>query len=207
MAMPFEGGFRIVSPFGLRTDPITGEPDCWHGGVDLVPLDAGAVPDRTVRAAAGGTVLRSRMVTDPADRTSEWGNYVSVAGDDDCVLYYCHLESRAVAAGERVHAGQILGTEGSTGRSTGPHLHFEARDGSGNQIDPCAYLGIPNAAGAVRKPETGEYPGTTHDWSRDAVRWAVENGILLGRGNGDLALGDAVTREEVCAMLWRACKG
>ena len=75
-AMPFACGFRVASPFGIRADPITGEPGVWHGGVDLVGLDG----DRSVRAAAGGTVLRSRIVTDPADRTSEWNGDLDNTG-------------------------------------------------------------------------------------------------------------------------------
>ncbi len=210
-AMPFASGFRVASPFGNRVDPITGEPGSWHGGVDLVDLDG----DRSVRAAAGGTVLRSRIVTDPADRTSEWGHYLSVAGDDGFTVYYCHLESRSAAAGERVEAGQVIGVEGSTGRSTGIHLHFEVRDGAGNQTDPCAYLGIPNEVGYIRTPEgTGDRDNgirtaclaEAHDWSREAVGWAVDRGILRGRGNGDPALGEPVTREEVCVMLMRAAE-
>ncbi len=111
MNMPFKSGFRIASPFGTRVDPITGEAGVWHGGVDLVGFD------RNVRAVCGGTVLRSRIVTDPNDKTSEWGNYISVYGEDRRVIYYCHLEARAVEAGQKITAGQILGIEGSTGRS------------------------------------------------------------------------------------------
>ena len=200
--MPFDGSFRVASPFGFRVDPITGAEHSWHGGVDLVS------EDRNVRAACGGVVLRSRMAEDlgDGDRTWEWGNYVSVAGDDGCVIYYCHLESRAVEQGHRVSAGQILGIEGSTGRSTGIHLHFEVRDYNAQQLDPCAYLGIPNEAGYVWTPSAPVDPwiAQAHDWSADAVDWAVRKGILRGRGGEDYALGDPVTREELCVMLHRA---
>lgn len=204
MGMPFASGFRIVSPYGYRTDPITGEADCWHGGVDLVGND------RSVRAVRGGRVVRSRMV-DPAsgDKTWEWGNYVSVAGDDGMVIYYCHLESRAVEQGQFVSEGQLLGIEGSTGRSTGIHLHFELRDWAAQQKDPCAYLGIPNRAGYVwtppaPEPEREPWEEQAHDWSREAVEWCISRGILKGDGQGNYRLGDAVTREEMCVMLWRA---
>lgn len=205
MNMPFKSGFRIASPFGTRVDPITGEAGVWHGGVDLVGFD------RNVRAVCGGTVLRSRIVTDPNDTTSEWGNYVSVYGDDKRIIYYCHLEARAVEAGQKVTAGQILGIEGSTGRSTGIHLHFEVRDELGAQRDPCAYLGIPNVTGftwdpdtEIDDPEPQPWEEQCHDWSREAVAWCISRGILKGRGNGDFALGDYVTREELCVMIWRA---
>jgi murein DD-endopeptidase MepM/ murein hydrolase activator NlpD len=203
--MPFESGFRIVSPYGYRTDPITGAANCWHGGVDLVGND------RNVRAACGGTVLRSRMAENlgAGDRTWEWGNYVSVAGDDGRVIYYCHLESRAVEQGHRVSAGQILGIEGSTGRSTGIHLHFEVRDYNAQQLDPCAYLGIQNQAGYIwtppaEAPAEDPWIAQAHDWSRDAVDWCVRRGILKGRGGDDYALGEPITREEMCVMLFRA---
>lgn len=201
MKMPFETGFRIVSPYGLRTDPITGEAHSWHGGVDLVSEDV------KVRAACGGVVLRSRRAPDlgDGDRTWEWGNYVSVAGDDGFVIYYCHLATRAVEGGQRVGAGQVLGIEGTTGRSTGIHLHFELRDYNAQQLDPCAYLGIPNQAGFVWTPEPEREPWEeqAHDWSREAVDWCVRRGILQGRGGDDYALSDPVTREELCVMLHR----
>lgn len=197
MKMPFKTGFYIASPFGYRVDPITGEAHVWHGGVDLVGND------RNVRAAVGGTVLRSRIVEDPADRTSEWGNYVSVVGADGRICYYCHLAQRAVEAGARVDEGQILGIEGTTGRSTGIHLHFEVRDQLGVQLDPCAYLGIPNRAGYEWDPPE-PWEDECHDWSRDAVEWAISRGILLGDGRGNYRLGDAITREEAVVLLYRA---
>lgn len=200
MNMPFATGFVVVSPFGMRTDPITGEANVWHGGVDLVGND------RSVRAVKGGTVIQSRIVTDPENRTSEWGNYVSVYGDDQRITYYCHLESRAVKKGDRVEAGDFLGVEGSTGRSTGIHLHFELRDELGNQLDPCAYLGIENRVGYIWEPSKPLEPWEEqcHDWSRDAVKWCIDKGILKGRGGDDYALGEYVTREELCVMLYRA---
>ena len=205
MKTPFSTGFKIVSPFGYRTDPITGAANSWHGGVDLVGFD------RNVRAVTGGKVIRSRIVTDPNDRTSEWGNYVSIWTEDGRYNYYCHLAARAVEAGETVGAGQILGMEGSTGRSTGIHLHFEVRDGENTQLDPCAYLGIPNTVGFVwdpdsmrDDPEPEPWEKQAHDWSREAVEWAISRGILKGKGSGDYALADGLTREEMCVMLYRA---
>lgn len=212
-AMPFESGFRIASPFGYRTDPITGEPGVWHGGVDLVGFD------RDVRAVCDGTVLRSRMAENlgNGDRTWEWGNYISVAGDDGYIIYYCHLEARYAAEGQRIAQGQILGLEGSTGRSTGIHLHFEVRDWGAQQRDPCAYLGIPNVSGfewdpdterdeaeQETKPEPEPWETQAHEWGRDAVEWAITRGILKGDGDGNYRLGDPLTREEAIVLLYRA---
>ncbi|MBQ8334160.1 MAG: peptidoglycan DD-metalloendopeptidase family protein [Clostridia bacterium] len=190
--MPYSGVFRIASPYGSRTDPITGESGAWHGGIDLV-----GVTSKEIRAVTGGTVLRSRMVTDRTNRTWEWGNYVSVAGDDGLTYYYCHLSARHVTAGEYVAAGQIIGLEGSTGRSTGSHLHLEVRRADGITVSPADVLGIPNKAGYVHEP-TGANP-----WAEDAVRWATENGILLGDGEGNLMLDQPCTREDAVVFLHR----
>lgn len=205
MNMPFESGFRIVSPWGLRTDPITGEANCWHGGVDLVGND------RNVRAVCSGTVIRSRMAPDlgTGDRTWEWGNYVIIAGADGRQVIYAHLDERRVEVGQYVSEGQILGIEGTTGRSTGIHLHFEVRDYNVKQLDPCDYLGIPNQVGYIwtpPAPEPEEDPWITqaHDWSREAVDWCVRRGILKGRGGDDYALGEPITREEMCVMFFRS---
>lgn len=193
--MPFSSKFTITSPYGNRLDPITGNPG-WHGGVDLVSADT------NVRSVMSGFVLISRIVIDHSNDTWEWGNYISIAGDDGKVVYYCHLLRRDVQQGARVDAGQVIGIEGATGRVTGRHLHFEVRDWSGKQLDPCSYLGIANEAGYVWTPEAPHLK-QAHTWSRDAVDWCVSRGILKGRGDGDYALGEPLTREEMCVMLYR----
>ena len=137
MTLPFESGIRVTSPFGARRDPFTGALS-EHTGIDLVPLREG---DLAVRAAVSGSVLQSRMVTDPMNRTSEWGNYVSLLGDDGRVYYHCHLASRAVSQGERIAAGQALGVAGQTGRATGVHLHFQIEK-NGSPVNPRPYIGI-----------------------------------------------------------------
>lgn len=188
MRMPFDSAFYIASPFGYRVDPITFESNVWHGGVDLVS------DDTRIRAVVAGTVLQSRIVEDKNNRTWEWGNYVSVAGRDGKVTYYCHMETRAVEAGQYVQEGQLLGIEGSTGRSTGRHLHFELRDGAGNQLNPCAYIGIPNIKGFEYEPPKAD---DAHWWD-EALAWGVENGITDGTNPDGQA-----TRAMVITMLKR----
>ncbi len=189
---PYFGNFRVASPYGIRQDPMTGEQNAWHGGIDLVGM-----PSKEVRTPVNGTVLRSRMVTDKSDRTWEWGNYVSVAGDDGYTYYLCHLSERRVSQGDRVRAGQIIGIEGSTGRSTGSHLHFEVRNSVGSQVNPSVMLGIPNEAGAVCEGNS------VSPWAEDAVNWALAEGILRGNEQGDLMPGKACTREEMAVFLRR----
>jgi murein DD-endopeptidase MepM/ murein hydrolase activator NlpD len=138
--MPYKTGtVRVTSPFGMRT--IDGVPDN-HKGIDLVGTD------KTIVAVLPGKVLFSRQILDKNNRTWEWGNYVCIQSDDGTLSYYCHLASRAVRAGDRVKVGDIIGREGSTGKSTGSHLHFEVRRPDGVSVDPTMALGIPNRIGS-----------------------------------------------------------
>jgi murein DD-endopeptidase MepM/ murein hydrolase activator NlpD len=189
--MPLEGDVRITSAYGNRTNPITGQPNEWHGGLDLVSAD------RTVRAAVGGRVAVSQIVTDRANATWQWGNYVAILGDDGNVIYYCHLAERRVEANQRVEAGDVIGIMGTTGYSTGIHLHFEVRDQANRQIDAAAYLGIENKIGDVKAIASDTA------WSDEAVAWAVENEILYGDGNGNLMLDEPCTRRQMVVFLHR----
>lgn len=146
MRLPYQGEVRVSSPFGWR---MLGGKRVYHKGIDLVGAD------KTVRAVVGGVVGQSIMITDPTNRTSEWGNYVRIDGEDGRLYYYCHLTERLVSRGQRVSAGDVLGIEGSTGKSTGSHLHFEVRE-SGKSVNPTAILGIKNIVGAVREAKTQE---------------------------------------------------
>nr|DAH22686.1 MAG TPA: membrane protein [Caudoviricetes sp.] len=146
MQLPYKGEVRVSSPFGWRT--LNGK-RVYHKGIDLVGTD------KTVRAVVGGVVGQSTIITDHTNRTSEWGNYVRIDGEDGRLYYYCHLSQRLVSRGDKVSVGDALGVEGSTGKSTGSHLHFEVRE-NGKSIDPTAILGIKNIVGAVREAKTQE---------------------------------------------------
>lgn len=146
MNLPYKGTVRVSSPFGWRTLGGVRE---YHKGIDLVGTD------KTVRAVVGGVVGQSIIITDPTNRTSEWGNYVRIDGEDGRLYYYCHLSQRLVSRGDKVSAGDALGIEGSTGKSTGSHLHFEVRE-NGKSIDPTPIIGIKNIVGAVREAKTQE---------------------------------------------------
>ena len=186
----------------MRTDPISGQRKR-HSGLDIVG------EDYIIRAAMGGVVAVSQMVTDKSNATWQWGNYVCVLGDDGNYIYYCHMAERRVSVGQRVAAGDILGIMGTTGYSTGDHLHFEVRNGANVVLDPAAYLGIPNKIGdvvgaAVAQDTRDNVPA---DWARDAVAWAKANGILYGDENGNLRLHEPCTREMMLVFLHRALTG
>lgn len=125
---------RTTSGFGLRVHPVTGE-ERLHSGIDL------AAPTGTpIAAAAAGTVTF-------AGPRGGYGNLVIVDHGDGTETRYAHQDSLAVVVGQVVAAGEVVGTVGSTGRSTGPHLHFEVRR-HGEPVDP-AHLLAPSE-GAVR---------------------------------------------------------
>ncbi|MFE5733715.1 peptidoglycan DD-metalloendopeptidase family protein [Streptomyces sp. NPDC056528] len=102
----------------------------YHTGVDFI-----ASSGTTVRAVGAGTVVS-------AGWSGSYGNEVVIKHEDGNYSQYAHLSSLSVSAGQSVDGGQQIGLSGSTGNSTGPHLHFEIRTtpSYGSDIDPLAYL-------------------------------------------------------------------
>ena len=116
----------ITSPFGWRIHPILGYKK-FHTGVDF-----GVGYGTPIRAADGGTVIYATWM-------GGYGNVIIVDHGDGLSTLYAHQSSLAVGTGARVTRGQTVGYVGSTGFSTGPHLHFEVRV-NGNPVDPMGYL-------------------------------------------------------------------
>lgn len=117
---------KLTSNYGMRTHPVIGGRHN-HKGVDL------AAPTGTpIYATADGRVSR-------ADRFSSYGLYISLDHGADLETRYAHMSRLAVAAGQRVRKGDIIGYVGSTGRSTGPHLHYEVRI-AGVAVNPIPYM-------------------------------------------------------------------
>jgi murein DD-endopeptidase MepM/ murein hydrolase activator NlpD len=129
-------GARVSSRFGMRDDPLQGD-HRHHGGVDF------AAPLGTpVHAVLGATVLR-------AGPAGGYGNMVELRHRDGTITRYAHLDTLAVSAGQLLRRGDTVGTVGSTGRSTGAHLHFEVlRDGHAH--NPNELLGRVQSPGARR---------------------------------------------------------
>ncbi len=124
--LPDYGTSRITSPYGYRTHPITGTRKL-HAGIDV-----GVPQGSTIVAAASGTVVRSYM-------SSSYGNYTVIDHGGGVMTAYAHQSKRLVSAGESVSAGQKIGLVGSTGNSTGNHLHFEVYV-NGSTVDPMRYF-------------------------------------------------------------------
>ena len=142
LAFPYKGRIKFSSPFGDRI--LNGVKD-WHNGIDLVGLD-----DKIIYAPCDATVGVSTIYSKETDKTLtwQWGNYIRLDCDNGLKIYLCHLARRDVSAGQRVKRGDHLGLQGSTGYSTGSHLHFEVRRNN-QSINPCPLLGIKNQAGGI----------------------------------------------------------
>ena len=126
----------ITSRFGPRTHPITGAYKNHTG------LDIGAGYGASILAADGGTVILAEV-------NGGYGNCVMIDHGNGYVTLYGHMSSYAVSEGQSVSQGDTVGYVGSTGMSTGPHLHFEVRSG-GNRIDPEQFF-----SGLTFSPDAG----------------------------------------------------
>jgi murein DD-endopeptidase MepM/ murein hydrolase activator NlpD len=123
---PLRGELQMTSTFGYRTDPFLGRP-ALHSGVDLRE-DWGT----QVHATAAGVVT-------VAGPSGGYGNMVEVDHGGGLSTRYGHLSAISVSPGQQVSPGAVLGRVGSTGRSTGPHLHYEVRV-DGEAVDPSRFL-------------------------------------------------------------------
>ena len=120
-------GYVLTSPFGMRTHPILGV-QRMHNGIDM--------------ACAQGTPIyatRAGVVTAASYQAGGAGNYVSINHLDGFASIYMHMTHYVVSAGQNVSQGQLIGYVGSTGLSTGPHLHFGISY-AGTYVNPLAYI-------------------------------------------------------------------
>lgn len=118
--MPFKY-YRVTSKYGYRTHPISGKKNSFHRGIDLIK---GHKSD--IHAFIGGEVLYAGV-----GRTGTgfggYGNVVLIGDSNGRGNLYAHLDSVSVKTGQKVKKGTIIGKQGTTGNSTGSHLHFEVR--------------------------------------------------------------------------------
>jgi len=122
---PIEKGW-MSSRYGRRTDPFTGKV-AWHGGVDFAGKEGASV----IAVAAG-------VVTWSDDRNG-YGYLVEINHGDGFSTRYAHNKENTVNVGDVVKKGQTIALMGSTGRSTGPHVHFEVYK-NGRSVDPASYI-------------------------------------------------------------------
>ncbi len=122
---PVEKGW-LSSRYGMRRDPFKGSKS-WHKGVDFA-----------AKEGTGVVAVAKGVVTWSGDRQG-YGNMVEVDHGEGYVTRYGHNKANLVKVGEIVEKGQVIATVGSTGRSTGPHVHFEVYK-HGRSVDPASYI-------------------------------------------------------------------
>jgi murein DD-endopeptidase MepM/ murein hydrolase activator NlpD len=135
---PYKGKFKVSQIFKGTA----------HKGIDLVGLD-----DKTIYSTVTGVVEAARHDTHP---TGGMGLYVRIREEGtNRRFYFAHLSKASVKAGQRVSVGDRIGVEGSTGNSTGSHLHYEVRREPDNTtfLDISEISGIPNRLGVYRMPD------------------------------------------------------
>lgn len=126
VARPTRVRARITSRFGPRRDPLR-KRRAFHTGIDLA-----APPGTRVNATAKGLIIK-------AGRMPGYGRMVTVKHKNGLTTRYAHLRRINVAVGDRVEAGDRIGSVGATGRTTGPHLHYETRR-HGRPLDPARFM-------------------------------------------------------------------
>ena len=131
LGLPHDGA--MSSAFGERANPFTGRGAESHGGLDF----KGATGEPVMATAAGRVVF--------AGWQGGYGNVVQVAHAHGYNTLYAHLSRIDVQKGQRVDAGEVVGLLGSTGRSTGPHLHYEVQR-RGERLNPEQFLALNDAA-------------------------------------------------------------
>ena len=154
--LPVDAEFN-VSGFGTRIDPISGQ-QALHEGIDFI-----AQPGTPIVAAAGGVVLAAEM-------HHQFGNMIEIDHGGDIVTRYAHASVMHVKPGDIVKRGQKIAEVGSTGRSTGPHLHFEVRF-KGIAQNPTRFL---VAAQPHERDSTGARVAKSGNAPRPAQRLAAQ---------------------------------
>ena len=141
MRSPYRGRFKVSQIYKGAS----------HKGLDLVGLD-----DKTIYSTVNGTVEAARWDTHP---TGGMGLYIRIREDGtNRRFYFAHLSEVFVKQGQRVKVGDKIGVEGSTGNSTGSHLHYEVRIEPSNAtfLDVSKISGIPNRLGVYKMPDIKE---------------------------------------------------
>ncbi|MFQ3574233.1 MAG: M23 family metallopeptidase [Thermodesulfovibrionales bacterium] len=125
LQMPVQG--TITSKYGIRRDPFDGTKKR-HYGIDIATRE-----NTEIRASAAGKVVYSA-------EAGSYGRVVIIEHDNGISTLYAHNSKNLVSRGDHVKAGQVIALSGSSGRSTGPHLHFEVRL-NGEAVDPLSMIG------------------------------------------------------------------
>ena len=189
---PFERMNRVTSPYGYREYFYQGRlVKETHRGQDIVPTryPGEIVPESAweVREVTGGSVLRIL-------RDDVRGNYIDVQTTPDAFERYQHLETVLVKVGQAVAQGDVIAVAGSTGMSTGRHLHFGVYVGGAleaNAVIPSEWSGLPNIAGIYPSNNTLDKPAAT-----------LYRGTYGPVSAGDKLQVDELARRQGVPVIW-----
>jgi len=185
---------NITSNFGTRNDPLNGEVS-GHHGVDISGIE-GTTP---VIAALNGVVVTSALgetgscVVGDTECGGKYGNYVVIQHTDGNYTLYAHMATNSVLVkeGDTVKQGQVLGYVGNTGKSTGPHLHFEVRVG-GNDLNsaqqPLNFISATDARAAAASGTMADWIAILEGGSKSGNNYVVED-----IGDGEKTFGPGIT--------------
>ncbi len=196
--LPVSGIFSVTATYGQ-----TGR--YWRGGHRGIDITCGK---REVYATCDGVV---RVVSYDS---AGWGYYISVGDSSGKRHIFCHLEkgSIRVKVGQRVDRTTVMARMGSTGNSTGVHLHYQINNAENVPINPCPHLGIPNQKGIYDsadyaaeedKDMTFKDSDKIGKWAKDAVDRVSDKGLMLGDDNGNFNPKDPLTREQAAVIFDR----
>ena len=184
--LPIKGVFSITATYGQTGKHWANK----HKGVDFV------CKNKEIYSTCDGVV---RVV---AYDEKGWGRYISI-GEGEKRHLYCHLESVKVTEGAKVKVGQLIGVMGSTGNSTGVHLHYQVNNASGTALNAAEYLSIPNKQGEYNSDDFTLFKDDAEipSWARAAVYDAKERGMMLGDTNGNFRPNEPLTRAEAAVLI------
>lgn len=204
--LPVTGAFRVTCEYGKKGSLWSAG---WHKGIDLV------CDNRDVYSSCDGVV--KTVGWDP----NGWGRYVRVQEQTTGLIHiFCHLvnDSVRVRVGQAVSRATILGTMGTTGNSTGVHVHFQIEDGARNVYDPTQWLKIPNKVGLYNSEDyhidkeadptvvTFKDQDTFPEWAAADIQELAELGVVMGDEQGNFNPYNNTTRAEMAVALNRAIK-
>jgi murein DD-endopeptidase MepM/ murein hydrolase activator NlpD len=189
---PFEG-YRITSGYGWRALNDVKE---FHTGIDLVKGERGE--KSPLPAFVAGRVTWAKWGS-TGTGYGNYGNVVAIRDKYGFTHVYAHLDYIAVKETKTVLKGQIVGRQGTTGKSTGVHLHYEVRrEGWGTHVNPTEYL--KKVRGEELKMIFTDMEG---HWARAEVEKAYNLGIVAGRKPGIYDPNTPVTRAELAVVAMR----
>ena len=149
MILPYKSGLcRVIYNYGIRQDPYSHEEGVFHFGIDFVGMPSVRWNCGDIISVSDGVVVETYLAEHKQNPNWVMGNFMVIYGNDGVTTRYAHMKIMAFKKGDRVKIGDVIGTEGETGKANQRHLHLECSKGN-YYVNPAEYLGIPNKCGIL----------------------------------------------------------